>query len=73
MIRIYEIGDRISNASGLSISTENKIIEKYNHSFNTAELIIIKMFFEITLYPPSTDYITYNLVLYPEGIKSFLR
>ena len=70
MIRVYEIGDPIFNISGLPISTENLIIEAYNHSFDSDESVIVTMFFEMTLYQSSTESIKYNLVMYPESTNS---
>ncbi len=70
MIRIFEIGERVTNMSGFPISTENLIVEVYNHSFNSAESVTISMFFELTLYQSSLESINYNLVMYPESISS---
>lgn len=70
LIRIFEIGDRVTDMSGSSISTENLIVEVYNHSFNSAESITISMFFELTLYQSSLESINYNLVMYPENTSS---
>ena len=68
-IRIFEMGDPVLNISGLPISTENVIIEMYNHSYNSAESVTITMFFELTLYQSSAESIKYNLVMYPEGVN----
>jgi hypothetical protein len=70
MIRIFEIGDPLTNMSGFPISTENLIVEVYNHSFDTAESVTISMFFELTLYQSSLESINYNLVMYPKSISS---
>ncbi|MCJ7613569.1 hypothetical protein MUO71_02225 [Candidatus Bathyarchaeota archaeon] len=67
-IRIFEIGDPMLNISGLPISTENVIIELYNHSFNSAESVTVTLCFELTLYQSSTESVKYNLVMYPEGV-----
>jgi hypothetical protein len=70
MIRIFEIGDPLTNMSGFPISTENLIVEVYNHSFDTAESVTISMFFELTLYQSYLESINYNLVMYPKSISS---
>jgi len=70
MVRVFEIGYPIFNMSGLPISTENLIIEAYNHSFDSDESVIVTMFFEMTLYQSSTEWIKYNLVMYPEITNS---
>lgn len=67
MVRIYEIEDPILKASGLPVLAKNKILELYNHSFNSNESVTVSMFFELTLYQSPYESIKYNLVMYQEG------
>ena len=67
MIRIYEIGDTVQNMSGSLITTKNKIIQVYNHSFNNNESITITIFFENSLYQATDEWIKCRMVMYPEN------
>lgn len=69
-IRFFDIGDTILNISGQPISTKNSIIEVYNHSIANTESIKITIYFELTLYQSSTEWIKYNLVMFPETESS---
>lgn len=66
-IRVFEIGNPVLNISDQSISTKNTIIEVYNHSFANSESIKVTIFFELTLYQSNTEWIKYNLVMFPEN------
>jgi hypothetical protein len=69
-IRFFEIGDTVLNISNQPISTKNVILEVYNYSLTNSESIKITIFFELTLYQSSTEWIKYNLIMFPETDNS---
>ncbi|MEJ2272262.1 MAG: hypothetical protein P8X91_07260 [Candidatus Bathyarchaeota archaeon] len=69
-IRFFEMGDNVLNISNQIISAKNTIIEVYNHSFTNGESIKITMFFELNLYQSSTEWIEYNLIMFPQADNS---
>ena len=69
-LRFFNIGDTVLNISDQPITARNFIVEVYNHSFAYGESIKISMFFELTLYQSSTEWIEYNLIMFPQADNS---